>query len=1003
MILKHSRIFSLIILLLSAQLTWAVDASYYSSASGKTGSTLRDALYTITSVGPANGHNYNNLWTAYLTTDVYPAGHANAGKIWDMYSDCLFTAGGSGSGGQCGNYSNVCDCYNREHSLPKSWFNEANPAYYDMGHIVPTDGKVNGQRSNYMFGEVSGGETWGTGKLGTSKSITTANTIKNNGGSITTSLSSTAFEPADKYKGDFARMYMYMVIRYKPGNSDNVNLAASGDGQKMFNSTDTYYGLTEYSIALLLKWHRQDPVSQKEIDRNNGMEMVQGNRNPFIDYPILAEYLWGKYYNETFNTSSATGSFEEGFTVDESDGDGASSAAKITISTTEVDFGKQNKNSSTQKAFTITGSYLSSSITIAKSGTDQNLFTITPTSIMTGYNSTKNITVTYTPGTNTGTHSATLTISSNGATSKSVTLSGKCTTVYTATWMADDTEYETTTAESDDSPDVPDTNPAACSSDRVFKGWTSNSSYSSNDGTGIFTTTAPAITEPTTFYAVYADKEGDAGESVYAKVTSTSDITDGQYLLVYEDGSVAMNGGLASLDVASNTISVSIDNSQIEITEATEAAEFTINKTAGTIQSASGYYIGQTSNSNGMNTSESTAYTNTLSISDNSFSCVSSGGAYLRYNSANDQKRFRYFKSSSYTGQKAVQLYKKMSGTATYSNYSTQCSEGTKVTITFNANGGEGTMAAQQVPQSTSRNLNSNTFTRTHYTFNGWNTQANGSGTPYADGASVNTSTDLTLYAQWTEASQYTVTFKNNGVTYATKTNYEGETITDVADPTACEGYTFEGWSTQTYAADNTDAVDIDYTGTIPASNTTYYAVYSKTESGGSGSSSTSNITASASLVSGITTSGYTFATDKNGGSSNPTYSDTGGDVRLYAKNQITISASSSITQIVFNVSTQGKKRLAPITASDGTIATQNSGDETVTWTGSATSITFTVGDNANYGSDGSSKAGQLCFTSVDITSGSGSSTTYYTTSPNCCTATLTVQSDDTMGEVTIE
>lgn len=993
MILKHSRIFSLIIILLSAQLTWAVDASYYSSASGKTGSTLRDALYTITSVGPANGHNYNNLWTAYKTTDVYPTGHANAGKIWDMYSDCLFTAGGSGSGGQCGQYSNVCDCYNREHSLPKSWFSNANPAYYDMGHIVPTDGKVNGERSNYMFGEVSGGETWGTGKLGTSKSITTTNTIKNNGGSITTSLSSTAFEPADKYKGDFARMYMYMVIRYKPGNSDNVNLAASGDGQKMFNSTDTYYGLTEYSIALLLKWHRQDPVSQKEIDRNNGMETVQGNRNPFIDYPILAEYLWGKYYNETFNTSSATGSFEEGFTVDESDGDGASSAAKITISTTEVDFGKQNKNSSTQKTFTITGSNLSSSITIAKSGTNQNLFTITPTSITTGYNSTKNITITYTPGTNTGTHSATLTISSNGATSKSVTLSGKCTTVYTATWMADDTEYETTTAESGDSPDVPDTNPAACSSDRVFKGWTSNSSYSSNDGTGIFTTTAPAITEPTTFYAVYADKEGDAGESVYAKVTSTSDITDGQYLIVYESGSVAMNGGLATLDATSNTISVSIEDNQIEITEATEAAEFTIAAKSGgySIKSASNKYIGHTGSSNALKTSDNDDYTITLAISDGNLNATCNN-YNLRYNSSSGQTRFRFFSSA----QQSIQLYKKMSGNATYSNYSTDCNEGTKVTITFNANGGEGTMAAQQVPQSTSRNLNSNTFTRAHYTFNGWNTQANGSGTSYADGASINTSTDLTLYAQWTEASQYTVTFKNNGVTYATKTNYEGETITDVADPTACEGYTFEGWSTQTYAADNTSAATIDYTGTIPAANTTYHAVYSKTVSGGGGSSGSSEFTFEPSDFSGqgtsgtgssmsATNNGVTLSFDKGYGAA---------QIRSYAGGTFTFSSSNAITAITITTNSE-KGNAENITLSSGG-GTYSGSTTTGTWSGSSTSLTFST----------ASKQVQMTAISGTITGGS-SSTTYHTTSPDCatsCTATLTVQSpDDTMGTVSIE
>ena len=96
-------------------------------------------------------------------------------------------------------------------------------------------------------------------------------------------------------------------------------------------------------------------------------------------------------------------------------------------------------------------------------------------------------------------------------------------------------------------------------------------------------------------------------------------------------------------------------------------------------------------------------------------------------------------------------------------------------------------------------------------------------------------------------------------------------------------------------------------------------------------------------------------------------------------------------------------ERLAPITASAGTIATQNSGDKEVTWTGSATSVTFTVGANATYGSAGTSKAGQLCFTSVDITSGSGSSTIYHTTAPDCCTATITATTDDdSMGTVSV-
>ena len=147
----------------------------------------------------------------------------------------------------------------------------------------------------------------------------------------------------------------------------------------------------------------------------------------------------------------------------------------------------------------------------------------------------------------------------------------------------------------------------------------------------------------------------------YVKVTSSDDLTSGQYLIVYEEGNVAFDGSLETLDAASNTIEVTINDSEIGIDNLTIASEFTIDVTSGTIKSASGYYIGQTSDANGMQTSQETAYTNTISFDESgNANIVSSGGAYLRYNSASNQNRFRYYKSSSYSGQKAIQLYKKV-------------------------------------------------------------------------------------------------------------------------------------------------------------------------------------------------------------------------------------------------------------------------------------------------------------------------------------------------------
>ncbi len=151
----------------------------------------------------------------------------------------------------------------------------------------------------------------------------------------------------------------------------------------------------------------------------------------------------------------------------------------------------------------------------------------------------------------------------------------------------------------------------------------------------------------------------------YVKVTSTTGLTNGQYLIVSEneDGNVAFNGGLATLDAVSNTIPVTISNNKIESTATTDAASFTIDVSNGAIKSASGNYIGNGSDSNALSTSTN-ALTNTLSITVSGDATIkASGGSYLRYNATNGQWRFRYFKSSTYTGQKPIQLYKLVQGT----------------------------------------------------------------------------------------------------------------------------------------------------------------------------------------------------------------------------------------------------------------------------------------------------------------------------------------------------
>lgn len=204
-------------------------------------------------------------------------------------------------------------------------------------------------------------------------------------------------------------------------------------------------------------------------------------------------------------------------------------------------------------------------------------------------------------------------------------------------------------------------------------------------GTAVITLSAPATA---TFNAaddveytltITAPAGGTTGAAAtFDKVTSVS---AGDYLIVYEDGNVAFNGSLETLDAVGNTVEVEISENTIAATSALKAAVFTIAAVDGgyTVRSKSGKYIGQTSDTNGLATNGETAYTNTISFDIDGNANLVSGGAYLRYNSASNQTRFRYYKSSSYTNQKAIQLYKDnatvITATLNASGYATFCSQ----------------------------------------------------------------------------------------------------------------------------------------------------------------------------------------------------------------------------------------------------------------------------------------------------------------------------------------
>ena len=249
--------------------------SYYKNAKNKKGYALRVAMRNI--IRDYTALSYNGLWNAFYTTDKRPDNN----KVWDIYSDqpgstaaYYFTFGSD----QCGSYSGEGDCYNREHTVPKSWFGGSSaPMYTDLFHLYPTDGFVNSKRSNLPIGKVTNA-TWTStngSKVGTSN-------ISGYSGNV--------FEPIDSFKGDFARIYFYMAVCYM---DENLGV----ETQSNFSGGN----LKPWAQQLLLQWAAMDPVSQKEIDRNNAVYQLQNNRNPFVDYPELVGMIFGSDTNTVFN------------------------------------------------------------------------------------------------------------------------------------------------------------------------------------------------------------------------------------------------------------------------------------------------------------------------------------------------------------------------------------------------------------------------------------------------------------------------------------------------------------------------------------------------------------------------------------------------------------------------------------------------------------------------------------------------------------------------------
>jgi endonuclease I len=284
------RLFTTICTLaLTLSMAWAQgpngSETYYQAANGKKGQALKTAMYGIIKTHTNIG--YDGLYEAYRATDTRPDGY-----VRDWYSNVTYY---THVVDKAGTYSGEGDCYNREHSVPQSWFEKygnASKIKADIVHVLPTDGFVNNQRGNYPLA-----------KVGT-VSYQSANGYSKRGTCATPGYNGTVFEPNNEIKGDMARIYFYMATCYE---EDVDDWAGNATASAVFDGT-TYPAFKTWYLNMLMEWSKDDPVDAVEIARNNAVKEKQGNRNPFVDYPGLEDYIWGDKKNVAFSYDHYEGS-----------------------------------------------------------------------------------------------------------------------------------------------------------------------------------------------------------------------------------------------------------------------------------------------------------------------------------------------------------------------------------------------------------------------------------------------------------------------------------------------------------------------------------------------------------------------------------------------------------------------------------------------------------------------------------------------------------------------
>ena len=323
-----------------------IPSGYYNTATS-TGYTLKTQLSNI--IDDHNDQGYNAIdgfMSSYDLDNYYETG---SNTILDVYSEnpsssdpYNFTPGVD----ECGNYSNEGDCYNKEHVIPQSVFSSNTPMQSDAHQLLPTDGRVNGFRGDFPFGRVNDNNL--VSQSGISNPTQNGSKLGANLNSgYSSGYSGTVFEPINEFKGDIARIYFYFITRYE-------NQVGNWSSFAMFDGSSDQVLQTTF-LSILIEWHLSDPVSQKEIDRNNNIYYNhQNNRNPFVDHPEYVSMIWNPV-TDTEAPTAATNLIASNPTMSSIDLSWTAGTDNIAVNTYDIYVDDTNTLSTSNTSITVTG------------------------------------------------------------------------------------------------------------------------------------------------------------------------------------------------------------------------------------------------------------------------------------------------------------------------------------------------------------------------------------------------------------------------------------------------------------------------------------------------------------------------------------------------------------------------------------------------------------------------------------------------------------------------